>query len=136
VASQLVFACSFFQPIPQVTEKSSLQNQRSANAELELLELAEIDVLIRLDSRQLREQFTRQLNSLQPTPDWFQFHKLKIRFDRQYIALDAVVEITDNNGNLITASAVGNISLAFWDQSPEMVSPVQPSAGQLYGFQF
>ena len=113
VTAQLMVACSVLQTVAPTTEQASLQNQRAANAEIALQELEEIDTLIRLDNNWLSDQITSELNSQAATSGQYSFPKLNLHFVRQTIALDASVDISDQQGNVISASVSGEILLDF-----------------------
>jgi hypothetical protein len=113
VTAQLMVACSALQTIAPTTEQASLQNQRAANAELALQQLEEIDTLIRLDNNWLSDQIIAELNSQAATSGQYSFRKLNLYFVRQTIALDASVDISDQQGNVISASVSGEILLDF-----------------------
>ena len=113
VTAQLMVACSVMQTVVPTTEQASLQNQRAANADIALQELGEIDTLIRLDNNWLSDQITSELNSQAATSEKYSFPKLNLHFVRQTIALDARVDISDQQGNVISASVTGEILLDF-----------------------
>jgi len=113
VTAQLMVACSVLQTVAPTTEQASLQNQRAANADIALQELEEIDTLIRLDNNWLSDQISAELNSQAATSGQYSFPKLNLYFVRQTIALDANVDISDQQGNVISASVSGEILLDF-----------------------
>jgi hypothetical protein len=113
VVTQLIFACTSVQQTGPVVEQVSIQNQRVASAELALLELDEIDTLIKLDNRKLAEQISAALSAQAAISGKFTLHKPRLRFHKQYITLESGLEITDNTGNVIAAAVYGDVSLDF-----------------------
>ena len=113
VVAQFLFACASPQQTGPASEQASIQNQRVASAELALAELDEIDTLLRLDNHKLAEQIFRVLSAQAATSEKYNLHKLKLRFNKQYIALESGLEITDETGNIISASIYGDVSLDF-----------------------
>lgn len=116
VTSQLLFSCTVIPTSSAVPDQASLQNQRAASAELALRELAEIDVLLKLDNRQLTPQIEAGLKEQASITGDFYFRKLRISFGKQFIAMQSTVDIADNTGNVITASASGDILLEYSDK--------------------
>ena len=111
VVTQYIFACTLPQQTRPVIEQASIQDQRAASAEFELLELDEIDTLVRLNNRKLAEQISAGLSAQAAISGKFYLRKLKVRFKKQYIAVESELEITDTNGNVISASVYGDVSL-------------------------
>jgi len=113
VVMQFSFACTSLQQTGPASEQASIQNQRVASAELALLELDEIDTLLRLDNHKLAKQISTELSTQAAISERFYLRKPKVRFNRQYIALESGLEITDNAGNVISASVYGDVSLDY-----------------------
>ena len=113
VVTQFIFACTGLQHTRPVFDQASIQSHRTASAQHALLELNEIDTLIKLDNRGLAEQIDRGLRAQAAISDSFYFRKLNVRFNKQLIALEAVLDIVDNSGNYISASAFGDVLLDF-----------------------
>ena len=113
VVTQFIFACASLQPTGPASEQAAIQNQRVASAELALAELDEIDTLLRLDNHKLAEQISRVLSAQAATSEKYNLHKLKLRFNKQYISLESGLEITDVSGNVISAFVYGDVSLDF-----------------------
>ena len=110
---QLMTACSVFQPTVPLAELDSLRNQRSANALLAVLELENIDTLIKLDNRWLARHFESVLKS-QPDPgESYKLQNVKSIFSSQIILIESIVDITDEDGNTITAAVTGDILLKY-----------------------
>ena len=61
IGLQLMLSCSVLDTHKPVSESASLQNQRSANAFLDLLDIQEIDTLIKLDNQWLSNQFELEM---------------------------------------------------------------------------
>ena len=116
VAAQLMVACGVLETLQTSTpasDQASLQSQRAASAELALQGLEDIDTLIRLDNDWLEDQITAKLKSQAATTGQYSFRKLKLNFTRQTISLDATIDISDQSGNVVSASANGEILLDF-----------------------
>jgi hypothetical protein len=119
IATQFLFACTLLEKtgfLPQFgpfNDKASLQGQRAVSANNVLQELDEIDTLIKLDNRKLAEQIAGGLKAQAALTGSFYFSKLNVRFYKQYIALDSELDITDSNGNHVSATATGDILLDF-----------------------
>jgi hypothetical protein len=60
-------------------------------------------------SGQMEAALVAQANSSEK----FHFRKLKLNFNRQFIALDALLDVSDDDGNVIFASVSGEILLIF-----------------------
>jgi hypothetical protein len=112
VVTQIVLGCAVVPPDGPTIGDVSLQSQQGvASAELALQELDEIDTLIKLDNRLLAEQISSALNAQAELSATFSLRNLKVRFGKQYIALDSELEISGNSGNVISASVHGNVFL-------------------------
>ena len=119
VVTQLVFACPLPQQSGPLTEQTVIQNQRVASAELALKKLDEIDTLVKLDNDKLAAQISTGLSVQAEISGRFQLRKPRVRFYEQYIALESWLEITDIAGNVISATAYGEISLDYSDNRLE-----------------
>jgi len=113
LVTYLMAACTVLQPVGTPDELASIQNQRAASAEAALLELEDIDTLIKLDNIWLGEQIETELKSLLVFSEQYEFRSIDISFYNQYIALDAIVNIKDQDDNKISASISGDILLYF-----------------------
>jgi hypothetical protein len=111
--TQLFTACSILQPTIPADDLASRQHHLSANAELAILELEEIDTLIRLDNKWLSRQIIAELNELSEADEKYSFDRIRITFNRQYIALSGIVNILDDDKNIVTAVVRGDIQLDF-----------------------
>lgn len=110
----LMVGCSLLQPDDQaIAELASLQNQRSANAILSMLEIEEIDTLIKLDNRWLAYQFETILKSRAALGKNFTLRKFDTSFTNQIILIKSLVDISDQYGNTISATLYGDISLKY-----------------------
>jgi len=113
---QIMAGCTALTVLQQdgaVTEQASIQNQRAANMELALLELEDIDTLIRLDNGWLTDQIITELKAQAASSGQYHFRKLKLKPGKQLIKLEAIVDIDDGQGNVISASVSGEILLDF-----------------------
>ena len=63
VVTQFIFACTSLQPTGPDVEQASIQDQRVTDAALALLELDEVDTLVRLDNHKLAEQISTGLSA-------------------------------------------------------------------------
>jgi hypothetical protein len=116
VATQLMAGCSMLeilQPGVPTSDQASLQTQRTEHAAQALLELEDIDTLIRLDNDWLEEQISAELTSQASATGKYSFRRLKLNFIRQTISIDASIDINDQQGNVLSASADGEILLDF-----------------------
>jgi len=115
MATQFIFACTGLQlgGSGPVSGEYSLQGQRIASAVHALQELDEIDTLIKLDNRKLSEQISSGLSAQAALTGKFHLGNLRVRFVRQHIALESALDITDDEGNIISTSVQGDVSLAF-----------------------
>ncbi len=105
--------CTVLQPPAITTDVASAQNQRAANAEISLQQLQDIDTLIKLDNHWLAAQMEAALVEQADSSEKFHFRKFKLKFGRQFIAMDALLDISDDDGNVISASVSGEILLVF-----------------------
>lgn len=109
----LLGGCSVLPGIGPVSEKASLQIQRASDAQDKLQVLEHIDSLVRLDNRWLSEHIEGRLRALAASNETYGFRRLKLDFGQQAILLDALLDITDSQGNVITAALTGEILLDF-----------------------
>jgi hypothetical protein len=107
----LLPACSVLTLTGPNTEIAGTQAQRISLAQRELLALDDIDTVIKLNNRWLSEQFYSGLEAQAGLTDTYKFLKLKASFSRQFITLNTIVEISDQDGNVISASIAGEILL-------------------------
>lgn len=96
-----------------VDELASVQNQRTASEQLALLDLEDIDTLIKLDNRWLANQFETVLKAQAAQHGTYSFRKMKTTFINQIIMIETLVDIKDEYGNTITATLSGDILLKF-----------------------
>ena len=119
--TQFIFACASLQPTGPDVEQASIQDQRVTDAALALLELDEVDTLVRLDNHKLAEQISTGLSVQAEISGRFHLRKPKVRFSKQYIALESGLEITDISGNVISATVYGEVSLGYSENHLEWV---------------
>lgn len=110
---QLVVGCSMLQTEKPVTELASLQNHRAATENVALQQLQDVDTLIRLNNRWLAKHFEKVLKTQASLGEVYSFRKLKINFINQIIALEAIVDVIDLDGNSITTVLTGDILLKY-----------------------
>lgn len=114
IVTQLLQGCT---ALTRITATQSWtapgQNQRIGEARHHLKELAEIDSLIKLDNKWLASQFGAAIETQAAGTDHLVFRKLSFRFSSQFISLDAIVDISDQSGNRISAAVTGDVNLAF-----------------------
>jgi hypothetical protein len=106
-------ACSMLQPSGITTDLTSIQSQRTVSAEIALQQLQDIDTLIKLDNHWLTQQIEAALVAQAVSAEKIHIRKLNLNFDRQVIALGALLDIDDDDGNVISASVSGEILLVF-----------------------
>ena len=110
---QILTACSVFQKAEPLEELDSLRNQRSVNAMFAVLELEDVDTLIRLNNHRLATHFESVLKSQSELDDSFSIRTIKVSFNSQIIILDSIFNVSDEYGNTITAAATGDILLKY-----------------------
>jgi hypothetical protein len=105
--------CTVLQQTGPVSEEASIQNLRAASSEAALQQLQEIDTLVKLDNRWLADQIESAIVTQAASTGKFNFEKLRLDFDRQFISLTATVAANDDAGNIISMSVSGEVLLAF-----------------------
>ena len=113
LATQFVISCTTMQTDQPVPEHTPTQTQRAAVAELALLKMDEIDALVKLDNEPLGRQIASVLREQASESGDFYFRQLDIHFNRQWISLTSTVDIADGTGNIVRATAAGDILLEF-----------------------
>lgn len=113
VSLQVLTACTVFQTTEPLTELDSLRNQRSANALLAVLELEDVDTLIKLDNRWLASHFESVIKSQSELVEGLSIRNLDINFNSQIITLNIIVNVSDEIGNTITAATTGDVLLKY-----------------------
>jgi len=111
--SLTAISCSVLQIDKPDPELAALQQQRISSADRTLLELENIDTLIKLDNHWLANQFETVLKARAALEEAYSFRKLEIFFSNQIINLESIIDITDEAGNTISASLSGEILLKF-----------------------
>ena len=112
-AAQLVFACAVLDELLPVGEKPVIQNERASRALASLNKLRDVDAYIKLDNKLLGDQIQADLEAQAATTDEFAFTRLRVRFDRQYISLQASLLVTNAPDETREASVTGDVLLAF-----------------------
>ncbi len=125
--TQLLTGCAVLEAVAPVSELASIQNQRAADAELALLDLDEIDALIKLDNRWLSNEIETSLQNQSVTFPRYSFYKIKLSFNKQFIELESLIDISDDDGNVVSATLYGEILLDFRGRGLEW----SPRFGQL-----
>jgi hypothetical protein len=113
IVSYVMAACTLLQTTETVSETTPPLNQRAEIATIALLQLQEIDTLVKLDNGWLADQIKAGLREQAVTSEKFKFRKLKLNFNQQLITLETVVDINDDEGNVISASVTGEILFDF-----------------------
>ncbi len=114
ITAQFMVGCGLLQQNTEpLSERASLQSQRTESAALALQELDELDALIKLDNKWLANEFSTRLKKQAISSRYFNFRKLKLNFGGQLISLQATVAINDQQGNAISASVAGDIMLVY-----------------------
>jgi len=122
VITQILLSCSVITQLTPQDDTALIQNQRIDEARLELLGLAEIDSLIKLDNDWLADQFSHALRTHAESTGRLSFRKLGFKFSRQFILLEAIVDISDQYDNVISASLRGNVLLDFRPDQLEWIA--------------
>ena len=102
IVTSVMAACTMLQPAGVPTDEASIQNQRAVNAAIALQQLQDIDTLIKLDNRWLAEQIETALVAQADSSEKFHFRNFKLEFDRQLIALDALLDISEPKRSRVT----------------------------------
>jgi hypothetical protein len=114
VTAQLLAGCGLLQRnIEPVSERASIQNQRTESAARALHKIDELDTLIKLDNEWLANEFSATLKKQAVSTGQFSFRKLKLDFGDQLISLQATIDINDRQGNTISAAVAGDIMLVY-----------------------
>jgi len=106
-------ACASLEALLPVVEAPAIENQRAAFAMSSLHDLEEIDAYIKLDNTPLRKQISAGLEAQAELSGHFQFSRLKVRFARQFIALEAKLQIDNGSEEKLEASLHGDVVLTF-----------------------
>jgi len=117
--AQLLFGCSVFQQAGNTSVTASIQSQRSASTELALHEIEEIDILIKLNNRSLSDYIEAEIQTQTASTDRYKFKNIKLSFQRQYIHLESLVDILDDDKNIISVAVSGEVLLHFSGDSLE-----------------
>ena len=112
-ATHLLFGCSTLQQTGPTSDTASIQSQRASSAELALLELEEIDALIKLNNRILSNHIESEFQTQTTNETRYTFRDVSLGFKRQYIQLESIVDILDDNKNMISATVSGEVLLHF-----------------------
>ena len=108
-----MFACAVLDEIQGVVEAPSVENQRASIALSSLHQLQHIDAYIKLDNSPLRDQIRNILHAQASVTGSMEFSRLKVRFARQLVALEASMEISIGPGETINAALTGDVILTF-----------------------
>jgi hypothetical protein len=112
-ASQLVLGCATLDESPSATQKSSIETQRISLALDSLHDLEQVDAYIKLDNKPLQEQIRDGLTAQATQTDDFEFSKIRVRFARQVIELEATIQIANGPDNKLSAVLNGDVILTF-----------------------
>ena len=113
VALQLMSACSPFKTTVPDTKSAALQSQHATSAMLDLQELVDVDTLIKLDNHWLANHFKTVIEAQAALGNTYVFRKMDYFFHDQIISIEAIVDITDTDGNTITATLFGDMLLKY-----------------------
>jgi len=113
VCLQLLLSCTALQSTKSATERASIENQQARDAALHLSKLAQIDTLIKLDNQWLGSQIETVFSENSELSDTFEVLDFKVKFSNQYIEIKAIVNVLDDNRNVISATASGDILFNF-----------------------
>lgn len=113
VSLNFVASCSLVQTVQPVTELASLQNQHAVNALFALSDMEHIDTLIRLDNHWLEKRFDTVLKAQTASGDTYEFQKIDYTFSNQFIRLESLINLKDENGGSVSANLVGSINLHY-----------------------
>jgi hypothetical protein len=110
---QVVFGCAVLEEWLPDSESPVIQNERASRALASLEKLGEIDAYIKLDNKLLGDHIRAELEAQAAATGKFEFTRLRVRFERQHIALEAVLLVTDGPGEPREAAVSGDVLLAF-----------------------
>jgi len=119
IGLQFMAGCSVFQTGKPDTLTASLQNQRTEKARSALLEMENIDTLIRLDNHWLADRFESALKTPAALEGTYDIRKIETIFTNQIILLEAIVDITDEYEHTISATVWGDVLLLYRDDGLE-----------------
>ncbi|MDX1460015.1 MAG: DUF2914 domain-containing protein, partial [Xanthomonadales bacterium] len=105
--------CAALDRIIPAREPPAIEGQRAAIALAALDRLAEVDSVIRLDNEPLRAQIAEALQAQAALSGVFSLDKVRVRFARQLISLEANMQVFGTGGQPTTARIHGDVVLAF-----------------------
>ena len=112
-AVQLMVGCTLLPMVKPIPELASIQSQRAASAEIALAEIEEIDTLIKLDNRWLSDEIENKLREHAISSGQYSFRNLNLNFARQHVSIKATLDISDAQGNVLSAMTSGEVLLDF-----------------------
>lgn len=111
--SQLVWGCATLHESLPATEKSSVENKRVSLALASLRDLEQVDAFIKLNNKPLQKQIREELTAQAAQTDDIEFSKIRVRFARQAITIEATLLIDQGPDNIFSAITNGDIILTF-----------------------
>lgn len=112
-ASQLVWGCAALEESLPAIDKSPLENQRVSLALASLHDLEQIEAYIRLDNAPLREQIQNELIAQAEETEEFEFSRIRVRFARQVITIEATLQIRNAREESLSAVLNGDVIFTF-----------------------
>ncbi|NNL94018.1 MAG: DUF2914 domain-containing protein [Xanthomonadales bacterium] len=106
-------SCATIKQFIPITEEPQLESQRATVAMASLDDLDEIDSYIKIDNDLLGLQISEALEAQAALSGIFSLDRIKVRFARQAIFLEARLQIFNGEGNTIGANISGDVMLAF-----------------------
>ena len=108
----LMQACSVFtmiNPDPATVPGQQRNIMESSN---DLAGLEQIDTVVKLNNHWLSSQISNTLLSEADKSEKIHFDRLKVNFSNQFISIDADIDVSDDDGNVISTSVKGDIHLS------------------------
>ena len=113
LASSLLAACQVLQTIVPLGGDAGLQYQRIAQAEASLAELDGAEALIRLNNRWLAGHIEDSIRARVVSQPHYTLRRLGVNFGRQAGLLNASLDISDGQGNVISVRLGGEVLLDY-----------------------
>jgi hypothetical protein len=112
-ASQLVWACASLDENLPALDQLPIENERVSLASASLRALEEIDAYIKLDNSPLQDRIRNGLRTQAAETEDLEFRKIKVHFRRQVIALEASLQISNGQDDVLSAVLSGDVILTF-----------------------
>ncbi len=111
--SQLVFGCAVLKEGQPPTGTSPIEDNRVSQALASLRDLEQVDVYIKLNNNPLRKRIQDELKARASETTDFQITRIRVRFARQVIAIEATMQIANGFDEPLGAKLNGDAILTF-----------------------